>query len=87
VVELTGDDIKVGLVESAQVPMKLWRRPLHAMTDAFTAAGFRLTAISEPRPDPAARETFPEGFQYLSTNPNFLLFVVEIPLPATSSCS
>lgn len=27
-----------------------WHRPLHAMTDAFTAAGFRISAISEPPP-------------------------------------
>ncbi|GAA3935631.1 hypothetical protein GCM10023085_16330 [Actinomadura viridis] len=53
------------------------------MTDAFTAAGFRLAAISEPQPDPAARELFPDGFQDLSTNPNFLFFVVEIP-PSTN---
>jgi hypothetical protein len=26
----------------------LWRKPLHAMTDAFTTAGFRLAIISEP---------------------------------------
>jgi SAM-dependent methyltransferase len=41
------------------VPMRFWRRPLHAMTDAFTTAGFRLTVISEPQPDPAACELFP----------------------------
>jgi ubiquinone/menaquinone biosynthesis C-methylase UbiE len=28
--------------------LRFWTRPLHAMTDAFTAAGFRLTVISEP---------------------------------------
>jgi SAM-dependent methyltransferase len=28
--------------------MSFWARPLHAMTDAFTAAGFRITVISEP---------------------------------------
>jgi SAM-dependent methyltransferase len=28
--------------------MSFWTRPLHAMTDAFTAAGFRITVISEP---------------------------------------
>ncbi|WP_329520777.1 hypothetical protein [Spirillospora sp. NBC_01491] len=55
------------------------------MTDAFTAAGFRLAAISEPQPDPAAREAFPDGFQDLSTNPNFLFFVVEVPPSATGS--
>jgi hypothetical protein len=25
-----------------------WHRPLHAMTDAFTDAGFRISVISEP---------------------------------------
>jgi SAM-dependent methyltransferase len=66
-------------LDGRAVPMRLWRRPLHAMTDAFTAAGFRLSAISEPRPDPAARDLFPDGFRHLSTTPTFLFFVVEVP--------
>lgn len=60
-------------------PMKFWRKPLHAMTEAFTTAGFRLAAISEPQPDPAARELFPDDFYALSTRPTFLFFVVEVP--------
>lgn len=64
------------------VPMKFWRKPLHAMTDAFTTAGFRLSVISEPQPDPAARELFPDGFRDLSSKTCFLFFVVEVPLPA-----
>jgi hypothetical protein len=40
-------------------PVSFWNRPLHAMTDAFTAAGFRISIISEPQPAPAARELFP----------------------------
>ncbi|MFF3431357.1 class I SAM-dependent methyltransferase [Streptomyces sp. NPDC002602] len=67
------------------VPMRFWRRPLHAMIDAFTTAGFRLCAISEPQPDPAARELFPDDFHDLSTKPNFLFFVVEVPPSATGS--
>ncbi|AKJ15452.1 methyltransferase [Streptomyces incarnatus] len=67
------------------VPMRFWRRPLHAMTDAFTTAGFRLSVISEPQPDPAARDLFPDGFHELSTTPNFLFFVVEAPPSATGS--
>lgn len=47
-------------------------RPLHAMTDAFTAAGFRITVISEPDPDPAARELFPEA---IAAAPRFLCFL------------
>jgi SAM-dependent methyltransferase len=59
------------------VPMRFWRRPLHAMIDAFTTAGFRLSVISEPQPDPAARELFPDDFHDLSTKTTFLFFVVE----------
>ena len=52
--------------------MSFWNRPLHAMTDAFTAAGFRISVISEPQPVPAARELFPADF---ATNPSFLCFL------------
>ncbi|GHH80834.1 class I SAM-dependent methyltransferase [Streptomyces capitiformicae] len=66
-------------INGQSVPMRFWRKPLHAMTDAFTTAGFRLSVISEPQPDPAARELFPDGFLDLSTKPCFLFFVVEVP--------
>lgn len=56
--------------------MSFWNRPLHAMTDNFTAAGFTLSVISEPLPVPAAHELFPEDFGALSTNPSFLFFVL-----------
>ncbi|GAB3209624.1 hypothetical protein SAMN02745673_01780 [Marinactinospora thermotolerans DSM 45154] len=49
------------------------------MTDAFTAAGFRLAVVSEPQPDPAARELFPDDFHALSTGIGFLFFVLEVP--------
>jgi ubiquinone/menaquinone biosynthesis C-methylase UbiE len=67
------------------IPMRFWRRPLHAMTDAFTAADFCVSAISEPQPDPAARELFPDDFHELATTPCFLFFVVEVPPSNTSS--
>jgi len=60
-------------------PMTFWRRPLHAMTDAFTSAGFRLAVLSEPQPHPAARELFPDDFHDLATKVTFLFFVVEVP--------
>ncbi|MFI6299439.1 hypothetical protein ACIBEJ_48150 [Nonomuraea sp. NPDC050790] len=58
--------------------MRFWDRPLHAMTEAFTAAGFRISVISEPPFVPEARELFPEvreitGTRFLS----FLFFVLE----------
>jgi SAM-dependent methyltransferase len=65
------------------VPMRFWRKPLHAMTDAFTTAGFRPAVISEPQPDPAAHELFPDDFHGLSTKPCFLFFVAEVPPSAT----
>lgn len=40
--------------------LRLWHRPLHAMTGAFGAAGFRIVVVSEPAPAPGAREVFPE---------------------------
>jgi SAM-dependent methyltransferase len=52
--------------------MSFWNRPLHAMTDAFTAAGFRIAVISEPEPVPAARELFPDEF---AAKPRFLCFL------------
>ncbi|GGU33773.1 class I SAM-dependent methyltransferase [Lentzea flava] len=59
--------------------MNFWDRPLHAMTDAFTAAGFRISTISEPPPVPAAREVFPEEFRELSGTSflAFLFFVLQ----------
>ncbi|WP_017627650.1 class I SAM-dependent methyltransferase [Nocardiopsis chromatogenes] len=61
------------------VPMRFWRRPLHAMTDAFTAAGLRIAAISEPQPDPAARELFADDAHGLVARIGFLFFVLEAP--------
>jgi SAM-dependent methyltransferase len=72
-------------LDGRSAPMRLWRRPLHAMTEAFTTAGFRLAVISEPQPDPAAHELFPDGFHALSTTPTFLFLVAEVPSPATGS--
>ena len=54
--------------------MSFWDRPLHAMTDAFTAAGFRISVISEPPFVPEARELFPEEFREI-TGPRFLSFL------------
>jgi hypothetical protein len=56
--------------------MSFWHRPLHAMSDAFTAAGFRIAVISEPQPGPTAHDLFPDEFRKVTTNPNFLFFVL-----------
>jgi SAM-dependent methyltransferase len=56
--------------------MSFWHRPLHAMTDAFTAAGFRISVICEPQPVPEARDLDPDAFRILTTNPSSLFFVL-----------
>ncbi|WP_433433507.1 class I SAM-dependent methyltransferase [Nonomuraea sp. CA-141351] len=59
--------------------MSFWDRPLHAMTEAFTAAGFRISVISEPPFVPEARELFPEEFRQITGTRflSFLFFVLE----------
>jgi ubiquinone/menaquinone biosynthesis C-methylase UbiE len=52
--------------------MSFWHRPLHAITAAFIAAGFRITVISEPEPAPEAHALFPEE---LADKPRFLSFL------------
>ncbi|WP_220449335.1 hypothetical protein [Nonomuraea longispora] len=49
------------------------------MADAFTAAGFHITAISEPSPVPEARELFPDVFadRPSGTFVCFLFFVLQ----------
>ncbi|MFC3451591.1 class I SAM-dependent methyltransferase [Amycolatopsis speibonae] len=54
-----------------------WHRPLHAMTDAFTAAGFRTAVVSEPPPAPAAYERFPDELAGKTAFLSFLFFVLE----------
>lgn len=55
-----------------QATLTYWHRPLPAMTDAFTAAGFRIAVISEPPPASGARELFPAE---LADKPRFLCFL------------
>ncbi|GLZ38846.1 methyltransferase domain-containing protein [Actinokineospora sp. NBRC 105648] len=56
-----------------------WHRPLHAMTDAFTAAGFRTAVISEPPPAPEAHRLFPDEMARFPSGAflSFLFFVLE----------
>jgi SAM-dependent methyltransferase len=61
--------------------LTFWSRPLHAMTDAFTAAGFRIATISEPAPAPDTPRELISDF-VRDTNPTgsfiaFLFFVLE----------
>jgi SAM-dependent methyltransferase len=65
-------------ISGQKMPMSFWNRPLHAMTDSFTSAGFQISVISEPLPAEQGRDVDPEGFSLLSRTPSFLFFVLEI---------
>lgn len=56
-----------------------WHRPLHAMTAAFTDAGFRTAVVSEPPYEAAAREAFPDVAEKYPSGAFlcFLFFVLE----------
>jgi SAM-dependent methyltransferase len=57
--------------------LRFWHRPLHAMTDAFTAAGFRMMVISEPPVAPdTPRELLPLNVADRQWIPGFLFFVL-----------
>ncbi len=60
--------------------LTIWYRPLHAMINAFTSAGYRIATVSEPGPSPdTPRERLPpriltgEKTAFLS----FIFFVLE----------
>ncbi|MEU4191146.1 class I SAM-dependent methyltransferase [Kribbella sp. NPDC026611] len=55
-----------------------WHRPLQAMSDAFTAAGFRISSISEPPIDPdTPSELLPEELKDRRRFISFIFFVLE----------
>jgi SAM-dependent methyltransferase len=58
--------------------LSAWHRPLHAMTDAFTDAGFRVATISEPpiSPDTPA-ELLPSQLGNRTSFLSFIFFVLD----------
>lgn len=58
--------------------LTFWHRPLHAMTDAFTEAGFRIALISEPPFSPdTPRELLPPGLGDRTAFICFIFFVLD----------
>jgi SAM-dependent methyltransferase len=58
--------------------LTFWHRPLHAMTDAFAAAGFRIATVSEPPPAPdTPPEVLPPGLEEGKSFMCFLFFVLD----------
>lgn len=65
-------------MDGQTVWLTFWHRPLHAMTDAFAAAGFRVTAVSEPPPaSDTPPEVLPAGLEKGQSFICFLFFVLE----------
>ncbi len=58
--------------------LTFWHRPLHAMSDAFTEAGFRIAVISEPPFSPdTPPELLPPGIGERTAFICFIFFVLE----------
>jgi SAM-dependent methyltransferase len=58
--------------------LTFWHRPLHAMSDAFTEAGFRIAVISEPPFSPdTPRELLPPGIGDATAFICFIFFVLK----------
>lgn len=65
-------------VDGKTALFSFWARPLHAMTDAFTSAGFRIAVISEPGVAPETpRELLPDRIAERRRFLSFLFFVLE----------
>lgn len=64
--------------EGVSATLKIWYRSLSAMSESFTAAGFAITAISEP---PVSSDTPPELLPPSKTDPTrfigFIFFTLE----------
>ena len=66
--------------------MSFWHRPLHAMTDAFTAAGFRISVISEPPPAPdTPRDLIPPEIADKPAFLSFIFFVLQADQPPSGT--
>ncbi|TLP94404.1 class I SAM-dependent methyltransferase [Nesterenkonia salmonea] len=66
--------------EGQSAVLTYWHRPLHAMSDAFNEAGFRMSAVSEPpwSPDTPA-ELLPASAGERTAFVCFLFFSLEAP--------
>jgi SAM-dependent methyltransferase len=65
-------------VDGQTALLRFWTRPLHAMTDAFTVAGFRISVISEPAVAPdTPRALLPDDVADRRRFLCFLFFVLQ----------
>ena len=72
---------------SGEFEVTFWRRPLTAMTDAITSAGFVIERLVEPEPGPELRDRDPRAYHLLRTEPRFLCFRLRAGSPTTAQSS
>lgn len=66
--------------EGQSATLTYWHRPLHAMTDAFTEAGYRIAAVSEPPWSPhTPTDLLPPNASERTAFVCFLFFALEAP--------
>jgi len=51
-----------------------WRQPLELTCNEFTASGFLIERVHEPRPSAEMRQRYPDDADWLSVNPGFIVF-------------
>ncbi|PSL02100.1 methyltransferase family protein [Haloactinopolyspora alba] len=66
------------VMDGQTVILTFWHRPLHAMADAFAAAGFRIAAVSEPPPAANTPQELLPPDLYGRSFMCFLFFVLEL---------
>lgn len=54
--------------------MTYWRQPLELTCQEFTAAGFLIEGLYEPRPSEELRQRYPDAAEKLSLEPGFIVF-------------
>jgi SAM-dependent methyltransferase len=59
------------------VRVRFYRRPLSAMTNVLTNAGFVIKQIVEPRPTEECKRLYPKDYEKLSTKPWFLIILAQ----------
>jgi ubiquinone/menaquinone biosynthesis C-methylase UbiE len=73
------------LSDGQRMELTYWHRPLHAMTDAFTRAGFRISVISEPPFSPnTPRHLLEPQFVDRTAFVCFIFFVLEALSPSAA---
>jgi SAM-dependent methyltransferase len=55
-----------------QYDVEFWRRPLSETFRAVAEGGFRIDELTEPQPLPECRNRFPEAWEILTRQPQFL---------------